>query len=90
VRRRGLGFGREHQLAPGFCNLSDQSLDCADPSRVLIHGTDVDRADAVREPLHDAAVDFRILLAAVADQDELQFGIGVEDVLDRLGFMVFA
>jgi len=86
VRRGRLGLGREHQLAAGFCNFRRQIFDRGNSFRA--HGADVDRPDALREAVHDAAVDLWILLAAVADQDELELRVGGEDVLDRFALVL--
>jgi len=88
VRRGGLGFRREHQLAAGPGNFGSELFNLDDS--FWIHRADVDRPDALREALHDAGVDLGILLAAVADQDELELRVGAQDVHDGLALVVLA
>src|SRR5688500_15532344 len=87
MRRGELAVRGEYQLAARLRHLLNELLDCRDSFR--IDRADVDDPDARREAVHDVAVDLGILLAAVADQDELEAGVGGEDLLYGFSLVLF-
>ncbi len=80
---RGVqAVGGQHEVHAGLADLLAEFQDALVAVR-LGHVADVHGEHTARVAVHDLGVDFRVLLAAVADQHELQVGEALEDLFDH-------
>jgi hypothetical protein len=88
VRGHGGAVGGEQEAAARLGDLDGERLDRPAAFGVVADIADVDGRDPAGVLAHDAGVDLRIVLAAVADQDEGQVVVQRQHVADQVELVV--
>ena len=87
IERMGRDLAAIHgqqQLAPRLADLPRERADALDARGIGRDVPDVDPEDARRIAGNDLAIDLRILLPGIADQQERERRVQLDDALDRL------